>query len=102
MKISRDEVARIAGLAALTVDERTLDELAEQLAHILDYVSQLSAVDTSGVEPFRPPSNREPQALRPDTAQRPDPPIAPGAFAPAFKEGLFLVPRVGGFDEEGS
>jgi aspartyl-tRNA(Asn)/glutamyl-tRNA(Gln) amidotransferase subunit C len=52
MKLTREEVQRIAVLARLrlTSEEETL--LTEQLDHILAYMEKLDELDTSKVEPF--------------------------------------------------
>ena len=102
MSVTREEIARIAALASLDVEEQSLPALAEQLTRILDYVSQLNAVEAGTPAAFRPQSNAEPQSMRPDVVRPHDPPIQPKDFAPAFRDGLFLVPRVGGMgDGEG-
>jgi aspartyl-tRNA(Asn)/glutamyl-tRNA(Gln) amidotransferase subunit C len=52
MAITRDDVAKAAMLARLEPTEAQLDALTPQLAEIVAYVDQLSAVDTEGVEPM--------------------------------------------------
>ena len=94
--LSREDVLRIAELARLelTPDEVTL--FTRQLADILEYVEQIRALDTSGVEPTSHAINRP--------YDRADMPIrsldrqealanAPDA---AIETGLFKVPRVMG------
>ncbi len=97
MSVSRDEVLRIAQLAELDVDEEALSELSEQMSRILDYVAQLSAVPANGsVRTFVP----GPDAVR-FRADEVNPwPLAfgPAAFAPAFKEGFFVVPKLDQFE----
>lgn len=99
MSVSRDEVARIAALAAMRVDDDAMPELVRQMTRILDYVSQLAEVDAGTLSAFRPQSNGEPQALRADVVMRHEPPLTPRDFAPDMRDGLFIVPRVGGFGE---
>ena len=97
MSVTRDEVLRIARLAELDVDEETLPELAEQMSRILDYVAQLTAVPTNGsLKVFVP----GPDAIRFRTDEVNPAPLAipPADFAPAFKEGFFVVPRLGQFE----
>src|SRR5882672_5955052 len=98
MSVSRDDVLKIARLAELEVDEATLPALAEQMSRILDYVAQISGVAASeAVKPFIP----GPDALRfrPDEV-RPIPlAFGPDVLAPEFKEGFFLVPKLGQFEE---
>ena len=97
MSVSRDDVLRIARLAELDVDEEGLPVLAEQMSRILDYVAQLSTVPASeGLKPYVP----GPDAIRfrPDEV-RPWPlAVGPDKIAPAFKEGFFVVPKLGQFE----
>ena len=99
MSVSRDEVLRIAQLAELDVEEEQLPEMAAQMSRILDYVAQLSAIPSNGtVKTFVP----GPDAIRfrPDEVAPPPPLLAfgPDKFAPAFKEGFFVVPKLGQFE----
>ena len=50
-RITREEVARIAGLARLTLDDEESARMTRQLDAILDYVALLQEVDTEGIEP---------------------------------------------------
>jgi aspartyl-tRNA(Asn)/glutamyl-tRNA(Gln) amidotransferase subunit C len=97
MSVTREEVLRIAQLAELDVDEETLPELAEQMSRILDYVAQLSAVPANGsVKGFVP----GPDAIRfrPDEVNPAPLARGPEQLAPAFKEGFFVVPKLGQFE----
>jgi aspartyl-tRNA(Asn)/glutamyl-tRNA(Gln) amidotransferase subunit C len=97
MSVTRDDVLRIARLAELDVDEETLPALAEQMSRILDYVAQLSAVPANGtLKAFVP----GPDAIRFRADEVNPPPLAfgPKDFAPAFKEGFFVVPKLGQFE----
>jgi aspartyl-tRNA(Asn)/glutamyl-tRNA(Gln) amidotransferase subunit C len=99
MSVSRDDVLRIAQLAELDVEEEALPELAQQMSRILDYVAQLSAVPANGggsAKTFVP----GPDAIR-FRADEVNPwPLAlrPEEFAPEFKEGFFVVPKLGQFE----
>jgi aspartyl-tRNA(Asn)/glutamyl-tRNA(Gln) amidotransferase subunit C len=98
MTVSRRDVEHIARLAALSVDDQSLPELTGQIGRILDYVSQLEAVRPEGGDAGIDLCDR-PQALRSDEPRRTElnPPLA--QLAPAFADGLFLVPRLGTMDE---
>ncbi len=98
MSVSRADVERIARLAELHVDEDAVEQLAEQLSRILEYVTQLGDVPVGeSARPFTP--GPEAIQLRPDEV-RPWPLAAPPAdFAPAFREGFFTVPRLGQFGD---
>jgi aspartyl-tRNA(Asn)/glutamyl-tRNA(Gln) amidotransferase subunit C len=92
VSVSRGDVERIAQLAALEVDDESLPALTQQIGRILEYVSQLEAVQ-GGAEM---PAISHAPGLRDDVVQRPDLAVPPGPLAPAFKDGLYLVPRLGG------
>ena len=51
MKLSREEVLRIARLARLGLTEAEVDRLGEQLSNILENFEILQEVDTSDVPP---------------------------------------------------
>ncbi len=99
MTLSRRDVERIAQLAALHVDEEALPQLTSQIARIIEYVSQLEAVGPGsdqavwlGKEP--------PQSLRRDEVRPPDLRRDLKSFAPALREGLFVVPRLAAMEDE--
>lgn len=97
MSVTHDDVLKIARLAQLEVKEEDVPLLAEQMSRILDYVAQISGVPASeGVKPFVP----GPDALRfrPDELKPWPLAFGPAEFAPAFKDGFFLVPKLGAFD----
>ncbi|OLE33673.1 MAG: hypothetical protein AUG47_03290 [Alphaproteobacteria bacterium 13_1_20CM_3_64_12] len=99
MSVTREEVLRIAQLAELDVAEDQLSALAEQMSRILEYVAQLSAVPANGagaLKVFVP----GPDAIRfrPDEVNPPPLAFGPEEFAPAFKEGFFVVPKLGQFE----
>lgn len=52
MALSADEVAKVAMLARLRVGPEELATFTGQLNAIVDYVAQLQALDTAGVEPL--------------------------------------------------
>ena len=47
MKISKDEVLHVAGLARLNIDESKIDMFADQLGDILEYVETLNQLNTT-------------------------------------------------------
>ena len=94
MSVTRDDIRKIAALAELAVDDAAAAELEGQLSRILDYVSQLAEVP----QDVTPSDDERTLRLRSDDIT-PDPLLdEPAAFAPAFKQGLFLVPRLGELD----
>ncbi|HVY27489.1 MAG TPA: Asp-tRNA(Asn)/Glu-tRNA(Gln) amidotransferase subunit GatC [Polyangiaceae bacterium] len=50
MAITRDNVLHVAKLARLELTEAEIDRMQSDLSGILDYVNQLSELDTSNVE----------------------------------------------------
>jgi len=52
MKISREDVERVAELAYLDLSEAELESYRNQLDHILEYIGKLDELDTSQVEPM--------------------------------------------------
>lgn len=52
MKISREDVVRVAELAYLDLSETELETYRAQLDEILEYIGKLNELDTSNVEPM--------------------------------------------------
>jgi aspartyl-tRNA(Asn)/glutamyl-tRNA(Gln) amidotransferase subunit C len=50
-KISKDEVARLATLGSISLNDEQIDRLVFELGDILGYVEQLNELDTEGVIP---------------------------------------------------
>lgn len=98
MSVTREEVAKIAALARITVDEKDLDHMVPEFNNILAWVEQLGEVDTASVEPM---TAVIPQKLRlRDDVVDADPLTGGGkrdailANAPAAEHGFFGVPKV--------
>ena len=95
--ITRAEVAHLAKLARLTLDDVQLDHYAEQLNVIIDAVARVQEVAGADV-----PATSHPvpliNVMRPDVVRdgltNPD----ALAMAPAAEDGRFRVPRI--LDEE--
>jgi aspartyl-tRNA(Asn)/glutamyl-tRNA(Gln) amidotransferase subunit C len=51
MSLSKEDVLHIASLARLDLTEAEVEKLQTQLSAIIDYIGQLSEVDTTGIEP---------------------------------------------------
>ena len=92
-QISRDEVAHLARLARLALTDSELDGFAGQLDAILGHVSQIQAVDVTGVEPTGNPL-KDVNVFRTDS---PEPCLTQEealAEAPKAVDGRFAVPRI--------
>jgi aspartyl-tRNA(Asn)/glutamyl-tRNA(Gln) amidotransferase subunit C len=101
-QISRDEVAHLAKLARLALTDTELDSFAGQLDAILTHVSQIQAVDVTGVEATDNPlidvledvNVTRPDETRPCLTQE-----QALAAAPAAVDGRFAVPQILGDSE---
>lgn len=93
MALDSTEVAKIAHLARLGIEEADIPRYARNLTDILDFVEQLNAVDTGGVPPLAHPLDTT-QRLRPDEVTESDRREAFQAIAPSVEAGLYLVPKV--------
>ena len=97
MKLTPDDLKRIAHLARITVSETDVLALQTQLNGVFGLIDALLAVDTKGVEPLAHPLDviqHMSQPLREDCIVCTDDRVANMANAPAQENGLFLVPKV--------
>lgn len=92
-QISRDEVAHLARLARLALTDSELDSFAGQLDAILGHVSQIQAVDVTGVEATDNPL-KDVNVFRPDQTQPCLTQEQALAAAPNAVDGRFAVPRI--------
>lgn len=93
MSLTTEDVNKIAWLARLAIDPDKAESYARDLSGILDFVAQMSAVDTSLVSPMAHPLD-EVQRLRPDEVAETDQREEFQAQAPRVEAGLYLVPKV--------
>jgi aspartyl-tRNA(Asn)/glutamyl-tRNA(Gln) amidotransferase subunit C len=98
MSVTRETVARIAGLARIRMEEPELDRMVPELNAILGWVEQLGEVDVTGVEPMTAVIPQK-LRLREDVVDA-DPLTGGGvrdkvlANAPAAEHGFYGVPKV--------
>ncbi|MBS0013069.1 MAG: Asp-tRNA(Asn)/Glu-tRNA(Gln) amidotransferase subunit GatC [Desulfobacterales bacterium] len=93
MKISREEVAHVAALARLTIDEADVDGFARNLGDILAYAESVSRADTTDV----PPTAHAVEicnAFRQDEVAGHLDAQSTMANAPESEDGSFVVPKV--------
>jgi aspartyl-tRNA(Asn)/glutamyl-tRNA(Gln) amidotransferase subunit C len=97
-EITRDEVAHLARLARLALEDEELDRMAGQLDVILGAVAQIREVTDAADVP--PTSHAVPleNVTRPDVVTPSLPRDKVLAGAPEAEEGRFRVPRI--LDEE--
>lgn len=91
MSVTPEDVRHVARLSRLGLDEDRVPSLVAELNGILGHMDVLQQVDISGV-PLTPPDQAAPlrdDALPADILQR-----GREAFAPASRDGFFLVPRL--------
>lgn len=92
MQITDELVAYVAELAHLKLDEGQREQAKRDLARMIGYVDQLSALDTDGVEPMShvfPVVN----VFREDEVRESMDRALLLQNAPAQKDGCFLVPK---------
>ena len=92
-QISRDEVAHLAKLARLALTDTELDSFAGQLDAILTHVSQIQAVDVTGVEPTDNPLKAV-NVTRPDQIALSLTQQEALASAPEALDGRFAIPQI--------
>jgi aspartyl-tRNA(Asn)/glutamyl-tRNA(Gln) amidotransferase subunit C len=96
MKISREDVLKVAALANLELSDAEVGNFRGQLDDILTYVGKLNEVDTSGVEPLTQvvAVGEGDAALREDVIVRSDIITEVLQGAPDPEAPYFRVPRV--------
>ena len=97
MALTPDDVSRIAHLARLELQGAERSAMLAQLNGFFSIVEQMSAVDTSGVEPLYTPLSAVSEValrLRDDMVTETDQRELNQRSAPQIEDGLFLVPKV--------
>ena len=91
--LSRDDVAKLAGLARIEMTEDELVNLASQFGTILDAVARVQELDLDGVKATSHPQPLE-NIARPDVVQPSLSPEEALSGAPAQEEQRFRVPQI--------
>ncbi len=97
MPINESDIEKIAELAHLEIKSQELKVFAPQIAEIVTYVEQLSAVDTSNVEPAiggLTPEGAATESARDDMVIPSQGQKVALAEAPDSAAGHFRVPKV--------
>jgi aspartyl-tRNA(Asn)/glutamyl-tRNA(Gln) amidotransferase subunit C len=97
LKISREDVEKVAELANLDLSEAELEMYRTQLDEILEYIGKLNELDTTGVEPMAQVLADDQSAdatLREDHAVRCDVAREILAQAPDREGPYFRAPKV--------
>lgn len=93
MSLSESDVAKVAQLAKLKLNESQVPEYAAELSGILEMVETLDSAETDGVTPMAHPLDLSAR-LRADSVTETDQRDAFQAIAPKVEDGVYLVPRV--------
>jgi aspartyl-tRNA(Asn)/glutamyl-tRNA(Gln) amidotransferase subunit C len=94
MSLTRQDVEKIAHLARLSITDAEMPLYVSSLSSIVDFVAELSRVETGSVEPMAHPLDGQRQRLRPDQVTETDQRDKYQANAPSVQAGLYVVPRV--------
>jgi aspartyl-tRNA(Asn)/glutamyl-tRNA(Gln) amidotransferase subunit C len=94
MSLTRSQVEGIAHLARLEITEAQMPVYVDSLSKIIDFVEQLAAADTQGVEPMAHPLADQVQRLRADVVSETDQREKFQQNATSVAAGLYLVPKV--------
>ena len=93
MAVDKDTVAEIAHLARIRITEAESESLTGELSNILEWVEQLSELETEGVPPMTSVVARD-APLRADHVTDGDQAEAVTKNAPEPAHGFFTVPKV--------
>ena len=93
MALHKAEVAHIAALARIRLDDSELEPLAAELSQILSWVEQLGEIDTDGVAPMTSVAAMR-LPMREDAVTDGGCRDAILANAPQPAKGFFAVPKV--------
>ncbi|AIK96043.1 Asp-tRNA(Asn)/Glu-tRNA(Gln) amidotransferase subunit GatC [Candidatus Odyssella acanthamoebae] len=93
MSLTRENVAKVAKLARIRLEEAELDAMKVEINGILNWIDHLQQVNTDGVDIF---SEQQEQHLpeRPDIVDDGNIVDAILANAPEKTHGMFAVPKV--------
>jgi aspartyl-tRNA(Asn)/glutamyl-tRNA(Gln) amidotransferase subunit C len=92
-RITRDDVAHVAGLARLSLDDEELDRFTEQLDAVLGHAEDLASLDLDDVEPMVHPYPLV-NVVRPDEVAATLDRAEVLAQAPSAEDGQFRVPPI--------
>lgn len=93
MKLTKEEVEKVAKLARLEITETEKEAFSGQLSSILTYMEQLKGLNTEGIEPTATVLEQT-NVFREDEVRPSLPADKALANAPGQTDGLFTVPRI--------
>ncbi|HQU25846.1 MAG TPA: Asp-tRNA(Asn)/Glu-tRNA(Gln) amidotransferase subunit GatC [Acidimicrobiales bacterium] len=92
-RLSREEVAKVARLARIALDDAELERFTDQLAQVLEHAADLEALDLAGVAPTAHPHGLV-NVVREDEVRVSLERTEVLAQAPDVAEDRFSVPRI--------
>ena len=92
-RLSREEVAKVARLARIALDDAELERFTDQLAQVLEHARDLEALDLAGVAPTAHPHGLV-NVVREDEVRESLERTEVLARAPDVAEDRFSVPRI--------
>tara|TARA_Y100001978_G_scaffold154080_1_gene139461 strand:- start:158 stop:451 length:294 start_codon:yes stop_codon:yes gene_type:complete len=92
-RISREEVSKVAQLAKLKLNDEQIDNHANQIEKILDYINQLDKIDTTNV-PCTTRAIEVINVLRSDTKETYKNREDILNLAPSREKDFFKVPKI--------
>ena len=92
-RISSDEVKKVAELARLELNESEIQQHAEQLEKILDYINQLDKINTENI-PCTTRAIEVVNVMRKDEKKRYEPSEDILDLAPSRENNFFKVPKI--------
>ncbi|HVF39055.1 MAG TPA: Asp-tRNA(Asn)/Glu-tRNA(Gln) amidotransferase subunit GatC [Gemmatimonadaceae bacterium] len=104
MSVTHDDVKHIADLARMSVSPERLDPLVNELNGILAHMEELEKVDTREIERVAEAAGADGIDSTPMRSDSSGPLLllAPReSFAPAMRDGFFLVPRLATHEDAG-
>ena len=93
MSIDKNQVKKVAKLSRISLDDKNLESLSNDLASILKFVEQLNKLDTNKIEPLNSIVNK---SLEPRKDKINDGKIKEEILknSPDKNEDFFIVPKV--------
>ncbi len=91
-RISDETIEYVGVLAKLELSDEEREQAKRDMGRMLDYIDQMNALDTKGIEPMSHAFPVE-NVLREDMVTNGDMRDALLANAPEEKDGMFVVPR---------
>lgn len=91
--LTEEQVRHVAKLSRLRLEPAEVTAMAQQLSHVLDYISKLNELDVTDIQPMTHPMDVT-NVLREDTPEDGLPVEAILANAPEKDPPYFMVPKV--------